>query len=49
MSKISKMSWIKILLVVAVVGTIVFLSFHWNVKLDPPGEIKPISQTEEIK
>jgi len=33
------MTLIKILFVVAVVGTIVFLSFKWNVKLDPPAPI----------
>lgn len=31
----------KIMLAVTVVGTITFLSFKWNVKLDPPAPIAP--------
>lgn len=46
MRRISKMTWIKILLIVVVVGTMVLLVCKWSVKLDPPRQIKPI---ENIK
>ncbi len=37
-----KMTMLKIALVVIVVGILVFLSCKWSVKLDPPGELKPV-------
>lgn len=39
MKKISKMSWVKIILTTVVLGTMVILIYKWNVKLDPPKEI----------
>jgi hypothetical protein len=39
MKKISKMSWVKIILTTVVLGTMVFFICKWNVSLDPPREI----------
>jgi len=44
MKKISKMTWIKILLPLAVIGTMIFFVCKWNVKLDPPRPIKEVSK-----
>ena len=41
MKKISKMSWVKIILTTVVLGIMVFFIYKWNVKLDPPKEIAP--------
>ena len=46
MKKISTMSWVKIILTVIVIGTMVFLVFKWNVTIDPPPPIKPIQNTK---
>lgn len=47
MKKISKMTWIKLLLIVVVIGTIVFLSFKWSVSIDPPKQVKAASYKTE--
>ncbi|MFZ4648842.1 MAG: hypothetical protein ACOYMB_04435 [Patescibacteria group bacterium] len=39
MKKISKMSWVKIILTAVVLGTILFFICKWNVTLDPPQKI----------
>lgn len=46
MKKISTMSWIKILLTLVVIGTMIFFICKWNVSLDPPRQIKQIEKTK---
>jgi hypothetical protein len=47
MKKISKMTWIKIILSVLVIGVMVFFICKWNIKLDPPQKI-PLETPEII-
>jgi hypothetical protein len=42
------MTWIKIILSVVVIGTIVFFICKWNVSLDPPQQIKEVTNTEKL-
>lgn len=41
MKKISKMSWVKIILTAVVLGTIVFIVCKMSVSLDAPGKVAP--------
>jgi hypothetical protein len=37
----SKMTWIKILLCVVVIGTMMFYIYSWNISLEPPKKVPP--------
>lgn len=49
MKKISKMTWIKIILSVLVIGVMVFYVCKWSITLDPPAKAKPVVKTEAPK
>ncbi len=48
MKKISKISWVKIILTIAVLGTILFFICKWNVSIEPPRKVSP-AKTQSIK
>jgi hypothetical protein len=43
-----KITFVKILLIVVFIGTMIFFTRKWNVSLEPPRQIKEVSKTEKL-